>query len=213
VQAIIDELQPREELIAKKQRVETELAEARAQAPIARPGTEYRLKDNSATNQPATVPTTFRVAWEADALVLDITCHEPHMAKLNSADDVFNGDYVAISIETQLHSYYHIEINPLGKLVEGTPAGGDWKSLAEVKTERSNDAWHVRVKLPIVGANEAASDPKHRIAGDKPTAESPWYFNIGRQRVGDWPKKELQSFSPTKAGWHVPSKFGKLIVE
>lgn len=212
IQAIIAELQPREELIAQKQKKEAELAEARAKAPIAKPGTEYRLKDNSAANQPAAVPTTFRVEWEKDALVLDITCHEPRMAKLNIANDVFNGDCVAISIETPVHSYYHIEINPNGGIAQGNPAG-DWKSLAEVKTTRSSDSWHLRVKLPVVGQNEAASDPKHRIAGNKPTAESPWYFNLGRQRVADLPKKELQAFSPTKAGWHVPGKFGKLVAE
>jgi hypothetical protein len=29
----------------------------------------------------------------------------------------------------------------------------------------------------------------------------------------DLPKAELQAFSPTKANWHVPGKFGKLVVE
>ena len=71
----------------------------------------------------------------------------------------------------------------------------------------------MRLRLPVVGENEAASDPKHRIAGTKPTAERPWYFNIGRQRVIDLPKPELQAFSPTKGGWHAPGKFGKLVVE
>jgi hypothetical protein len=69
------------------------------------------------------------------------------------------------------------------------------------------------VKLPVVSPAEAASDPKHRIAGNKPTAAQPWYFNIGRHRVVDLPKAELQAFSPTKANWHVPGKFGKLVVE
>lgn len=134
------------------------------------------------------------------------------MAKLNIANDVFNGDCVAISIETPLHSYYHIEINPDGGIAQGNPAG-DWKSLAEVKATRSADSWHLRVKLPVVSPAEAASDPKHRIAGNKPTAAQPWYFNIGRHRVVDLPKAELQAFSPTKANWHVPGKFGKLVVE
>ena len=43
-----------------------------------------------------------------------------------------------------------------------------------------------------------------------PTVESPCWFNVGRQRVLDLKKPELQVFSPTKAGWYVPSKFGKL---
>ena len=158
------------------------------------------------------VPTTFRVAWENGALVLDIVCHEPEMKKLNIAGDVHNGDCVAISIETPLHSYYHLEINPDGTLAEGNP-GPNWKSLAEVKTERGPDSWRVRVRLPVVGEAEAQSDPRHRIAGKKPTTESPWWFNVGRQRMLDLKKPELQAFSPTKAGWHVPTKFGRLEIK
>jgi hypothetical protein len=44
------------------------------------------------------------------------------------------------------------------------------------------------------------------------TAAQPWFFNIGRQRALDLPKPELQAFSPTKGGWHVPGKFGRLEV-
>jgi hypothetical protein len=134
------------------------------------------------------------------------------MNKLNVSNDVPNGDCVTISIETPLHSYYHIEINPDGRLFEGNP-GGDWKSLAEVKTERGPDSWRIRLRLPVVGSLEAQSDPKHRIAGEEPTAAASWYFNIGRQRVLDVPRAQLQAFSPTKAGWHVPAKFGQLVIE
>jgi hypothetical protein len=211
IQTIIAELQPREEVIAKYRQREEELAAARAKAPVATAGKEFQLKDNN-SNKSVTVPTTFRVTWEANALVLDIVCHEPEMKKLNVAPDVHNGDCVAISIETPLHSYYHLEINPDGKLFEGNP-GGDWKSLAEVKTQRGPDVWRVRVRLPVVGELEAQSDPKHRIAGAKPTTASPWWFNVGRQRSLDLKKPQFQAFSPTKAGWHAPGKFGKLVAE
>jgi hypothetical protein len=212
IQAIIDELQPREQVIARYREREDELTAARANAPVATGGKEFRLKDNTANNQPAAVPTTFRVAWEQGALVLDIVCHEPEMKKLNIAGDVHNGDCVAISIETPLHSYYHLEINPDGIIAEGNP-GPNWKSLAEVKTERGQDSWRLRVRLPVVGEAEAQSDPRHRIAGVRPTSQAPWWFNVGRQRVLDLQKPELQAFSPTKGGWHVPAKFGKLVIE
>jgi hypothetical protein len=211
IQAIIDELQPREQVTANYRAREDELAAARAKAPVASGGRELHLKDNATGKEPG-VPTTFRASWENNALVLDIVCHEPEMKKLNVSNDVHNGDCVTVSIETPLHSYYHIEISPDGKLFEGNP-GGDWKSLAEVKTKRGPDSWRVRLRLPVVGPLEAESDPKHRTAGDKPTAAAPWYFNIGRQRVLDLPKPELQAFSPTNAGWHVPGKFGKLVIE
>ena len=212
VQAVMDALQPREEVVAKYKQRDEELAAARAKAPVATAGREFHLKDNTANNQPAAVPTTFRANWEASALVLEIVCHEPEMKKLNIATDVHNGDCIAISIETPVHSYYHLEINPDGTLAEGNP-GPNWKSLAEVKTERGPDSWRVRVRLPVVGEAEAQSDPRHRIAGAKPTAAAPWWFNVGRQRVLDLEKSELQAFSPTKGGWHAPAKFGKLVME
>ena len=69
------------------------------------------------------------------------------------------------------------------------------------------------MRIPVVGEVEANSDPRHRVAGAKPTVQAPWYFNVGRQRALDFKKPELQAFSPTRAGWHVPEKFGKLVVE
>lgn len=72
------------------------------------------------------------------------------------------------------------------------------------------DFWRVRVSIPVVGEAEAASDPKHRVAGQKPTAKDLWYFNVGRSRVLNFKQPELYVFSPTRAGWHVPQRFGKL---
>ena len=81
-----------------------------------------------------------------------------------------------------LFSSYHLEINPEGVLVEGNP-GPNWKSLAEVTTERGSDSWRVRLRIPVVDEAEARSDPRHRVAGHKPTVQAPWYFNVGRLRV------------------------------
>lgn len=92
-----------------------------------------------------------------------------------------------------LHSYYHLEINPDGAIAEGNP-GPNWKSLAEVKTERGAESWQVSVRLPVVGEDEAQPDPRHRIACVKSTADAPWWFNVGRQRALDLKKPELQAF-------------------
>lgn len=217
VQTVINELQPREDVIAKYKAEGAELAAARASAPSAVAGKGgdlasaqvYKLLGSRPANAPS-VETTFRTAWENDAFLLEIICHEPEMAKLKVSDDVNNGDYVAISIETPNHGYYHIEINPEGKMVEGNPTQG-WKSLANVKTERGPDFWKVQVRIPVVGTAEAESDPNHRVAGAKPTKDHPWFFNVGRMRVADLEKPEIQIFSRTGGGWHVPAKFGKLI--
>ena len=219
IQLIISELQPKDELIAKHREKEETLAKARANAPVAvaitgtdlSQATAYSLKDNMTPKAPP-VETTFRVGWDNNAILFDIVCREPEMKKLNVSSDVHSGDNVVISLETPMHSYYHLEINPDGAIAEGDPAG-KWQSRAEVKTQRSADSWRVQIRIPVVGALEAQSDPNHRVAGERPTAQSPWYFNVGRYRVLDFKKPELQAFSATRAGWHVPEKFGKLRVE
>ncbi|MDZ4852301.1 MAG: DUF4838 domain-containing protein [Pirellulaceae bacterium] len=211
---MISELQPKDELIATYREKEKVLAEARAKAPVAIAGTDltmataYTLKDNMTLEAPP-VETTFRAGWDNNAILFDIVCQEPEMKRLNVSPEVHNGDNVVISLETPMHSYYHIEINPDGVIAEGNPAG-KWQSRAEVKTERGSDSWRVWIRIPVVGALEAQSDPNHRISGSKPTAQEPWYFNVGRLRVLDFKKPELQAFSTTRAGWHVPEKFGRL---
>ena len=219
VQAVISELQPKADLIAKYQTRDTELAEARAKAPLAvgtaeavlAKATTHKLKANRG-GKVGVPATTFQVGWDKNALLLDIRCQEPDMKKLVAAPDVFSGDNVAVCLETPNHTYYVIEINPNGVMVEGNPAPG-WKSLAEIKTEKGADFWRVQLRIPVVGDAEASADPKHRVAGAKPTAAAPWFFNVGRQRRAGLESPELHAFSPTGGGWHIPAKFGKLEIK
>jgi len=69
------------------------------------------------------------------------------------------------------------------------------------------------VRIPIVDAMEAASDPNHRVAGSKPTPETPWFFNVGRNRLTGAREAEIQAFSPTEGGWRKPERFGKLQID
>lgn len=218
VSLLLSELTPAAELEKKHHERETAWAAARAAAPVALAvqgsdldkATTYTLKNNR-TGEEVSVQTSFRVGWDKDALIFDVVCKAPDMAKVVSSADVYTGDYVAISIETPRHSFYHIEISPEGKIVEGNPGTG-WNSLAEVKSENGPDFWRLRVRIPVVGVEEAEADPNHRVAGEMPTAEAPWFFNVGRQRVLEGRDLELQSFSPTGGNWRVPIKFGRLQV-
>lgn len=219
VQAVISELQPRADMIAKYKAQDNELAEARAKAPLAVGTAEavlskaatYKLKANRG-GKVGVPTTTFQVGWDKNTLLLDIRCQEPDMKKLVAATDVVSGDNVAVCLETPNHTYYVIEINPNGVMVEGNPSPG-WKSLAEIKTERGADFWRVRLRIPVVGDAEANADPKHRVAGAKPTQAAPWFFNVGRLRRAGLENPELQAFSPTGGGWHIPAKFGKLVID
>ena len=219
VQAIISELQPRQELIAKYNAKETELAELRAKAPLAvgiegadlSQATTYKLKSNRGGKE-AVPETTYKVGWDANALLIDVQCQEPDMQKLVVASDVVSGDYVAISLETPDHSYYHLEINPDGQIAEGNPSK-NWESLADIKTKKGADFWQVQLRIPVVDEAEANSDPRHRVAGAKPTKAAPWFFNVGRLRLAGLEVPEQQAFSPTGGSWHIPAKFGKLLTE
>lgn len=144
--------------------------------------------------------------FDFDPLYYRLPLSRQDMAR--AADDVYNGDYVALSLATPLHSYYHIEINPDGAVLDGNPNRG-WKSLAEVSTERGADFWRVRLRIPVSDTKDFESDPLHRVAGEKPTAENPWYFNVARVRLAG-KEREVQAFSPTGGAWHVPLKFGRL---
>lgn len=169
----------------------------------------FSCDEDNRTADKSSATTNFRVAWDKDAILFEIVCHEPEMKKLAVSNKVHDGDHVIIQIETSLHSYYHLAINPDGAIVKGNP-GPNWKSLAQVKTERGGESWSVRVRIPIVEGAEALSDSRHRVAGTKPTAEAPWCFNVGRHRVLDLKKPEMRPFSPTRAGWHLPERLGKL---
>mgnify|MGYP000014695509 CR=1 FL=1 len=219
IEAILAELQPKAELIEKYRTKGAALARARAKAPVATgaagpdlaKAVEHSLKDNITGGEPA-ARTTFRFAWHDSAIVFDILCHEPDMKDLKVSRDVHSGDHVILLLETSSHSYYYLAVNPSGAIVEGNPGPG-WRSLAEVATERGHASWRVRLRIPVVRDAEAQSDPRHRLAGQKPTPQAPWYFNVGRLRVLGLQKPEEQAYSRTGAGWHLPERFAKLQIE
>ncbi len=218
VKMVISELQTREDVIARQKKESQELNEARARAPLAvgKQGTDlsgakiHELRRNS-PGTTVTAKTTFKVGWHNSSLLMEIRCEEPQMHNLSSSSDVHGGDYVAVFIETQDHSYYQIQVNPDGQVSEGDPAAR-WKSLAEIKTEKGKNFWLVKMRIPVVGQDEANSDPLHRVAGTMPTPEAPWYFNIGRVRVAGQ-EREVQAFSPTGGPWGQPAKFGRLEIK
>ncbi len=219
IQAILAELQPKETVIAKHREKEEALTTARAKAPVAEgilgadlaKATAYKLKGYWKNTDPA-LETTFRTGWDKDALVLDIVCKEPDMKKLSVAPDINSGDYIAISLEPAVGVNYQISVNPDGAVDDWGP-NPNWKSLAQVKTERGPDFWRLTVRIPVVGADEGQADPNHRVIGPKPSRDASWFFNVGRNKNLGGGKVELQAFSPTGAGWHVPERFGKLLIE
>lgn len=188
--------------------------------PASHPQPVYRLRDIMDGAEPD-VKTTFTVGWDDGTLVFDITCHEPEMESLFVTPDVWGGDSVAILLETPYHSYYQIEINPDGVVFDADRefrVDDGWNSMTEVDARRGEDYWRLKVRIPIMSVLEGAGDPLHNVVGDKPTAEAPWFFNVGRERVrgAGGADRTSYTFSPTggaRGGYHVKERFARLMIE
>ena len=184
-----------------------------------------KLRELRSGKDPA-VPTEFRVIWDgkekSGLLCFGIRCSEPDMAGLkitgvrDGDDAMWHGDTVELMLETQCHSYYHLTVDPLGRVYDIDFEGGrnfEWSAKARVATFRGPDFWSAEICLPVTG-EEKPGDPLHELAGWKPTSKEPWHINVCRGRVrGD--KQEQSAWSPVgeKGGWHNWLKFGKFSVE
>jgi len=221
IELVINEL-PLLETLRKLAHKEAHEPDPRLKAPLvvghdlsgARPLKTYRMK-NLVTGEEPGIQTAFKVGWDRDALYLEFHCEEPDMENLYATDWVWDGDSVALLIETPVFAYYQIEIGPGGKVYDATRNRSvgtrRWSAQAEVETERGKDLWRVRVRLPVSGEGGHEMDPNHKIAGAKPTDKAPWYFNVGRCRVREG-KKTNYAFSPTGASYHERGKFARLAI-
>ena len=164
-------------------------------------------------------PTTFKVAWAGDNLYFGIECKDAARTALTNAvsrhDDmaIFDNEELEILLETQNHSYYHLSISPGGGLFDADwKKGLDslWESNAALSTHVDGDTWTAEIRIPIVDPTQENIQPMLCVAGNKPTASTPWYFNVCRQSVHGQ-EREYSAFSPTGSGrFHVPLKFAKL---
>ena len=166
--------------------------------------------------------TSFTVGWADNALYLGITCAErdPKGMKIGTAknDDMalYDGDFVELLLETQVHSYYRIAIAPNGVMLDADMKTGApetvWSSKVEASTYIGDGFWSVEMRIPMDYDVAKAVDPLNGVVGYKPTDLYPFSVNLCRQRV----RKggiERSAFSPTgKPGFYELEKFGKMIV-
>ncbi len=226
IQLLLNELPSPEEL----QRMNAKLlgtARLRDKTPIAVAQTDsskapqtYALR-RIEKGGPAEIETRFTVEWKNNALVFTIDCDEPDMDNILVSPQVWDGDSVALLLESPSNSYYQIEINPDGVIFDsnrGNTVGTRWQSQATVETSRAATSWQVRITVPVVSPDEGDADPNHNVAGSPPSADNPWFFNVGRVRIRpgeSGPRshagKTAWTFSPTGGSYHTPEKFARLI--
>ena len=153
--------------------------------------------------------------WDDDALIIDIRSHEPEMDTVSVVPDVRASDAIVLMIETQALSYYRIEITPDGTIYDvdfGGGVGEKWQSLAEVETDRGEDYWHLRIRLPVVGGAEGSADPNNRMVGGRPTEDDPWFINVGRRRIYEGSGYTTQFSGQRNENFGGPADFVKLVV-
>ena len=106
---------------------------------------------------------------------------------------IFDGDSVELQLETATHAYYQIAIDPEGHVNDldrpdatmigrTGPYNTRWQAGIDVATYRGDDFWNVEVRVPALGAGQEEILPDFGIAGDKPSRDAPWYFNVCRVR-------------------------------
>jgi hypothetical protein len=179
---------------------------------------EYRLRGLRDGDKDPEVDTTFTLTWSGKDLVVEVVCEEPDMQNLQSSNAVTLGDNIAILIETPFHSHYHIEVNPRGDVFDkswNTEEDESWSSQAIVETSMDEKSWRAKVRIPVENIEAGQGDPLHFVVGEKPTADQPWFFNLGRVRTREG-SKEAFLFSPIPAArgnFHQPARFARLVVE
>jgi len=159
----------------------------------------------------------FYLKWFKDALYFGIRCDDPNMANLtiptqtNQNPALRSGDCVTLLLETDVHSYYEITINPAGAVWDAdcseNGAGEAWSSQAEVATHIGDDYWSIEARIPVMKQDD---DPLHALIGRMPSRSFPWHFNVVRRRARD-SDVECSAWVPTgSADFHDKLKFGKL---
>lgn len=167
--------------------------------------------------------TKFKIGVKGNHLYVGMLCRdEPGRAlraQQHDPDDgaIWYGENVEILLETPLHSYYQITINPKGataNLDRGEDLKSnwfEWDSQADVATHVNvaEGYWSVEARIPFTPSTQ---DPLHEVIGPAPSADQPWFFNICRQRVGDVEGDlETTAFVPTgRRGFHNILTFGEL---
>jgi hypothetical protein len=179
----------------------------------------YEFKD-IVTGQVPTNAATARFAWADRALVVGVRCEDADMAHVtaytlrNDDPNLWNEDNIELLLETPVHSYYQIAVNSAGYVMDMDREKRNilWNSEAEVAAAKDEKGWTIEMKIPSVDLIEGGMDKSRRVAGTKPTAKAPWYFNLYRHRARG-KAVEGSALAPTGGKLHDPLKFGELIVK
>ncbi len=109
---------------------------------------------------PASVLSTFKVAYDADAIYFAVACWEDDMAnvasRLSRRDDLMSSDMVSIYIDPyhDRTTGYNFRINPLGVqydsyIFDNGDRDEDWNAVWAAETSMDDRGWYVEMRIPF----------------------------------------------------------------
>ncbi len=136
--------------------------------------------------------TAFQIGVTDTAIYIGIRCGEragdaPVIGTTSDNNPaIFSGDTVELLIETDLHSFYQVVINPAGAVLYrdlSDDGQSNWTAVADVATHIGDDYWSAEIRLPIT---RDTGDPVHEMIFQQlPSVATPWAFNVIRTRTRD----------------------------
>ncbi|MBD3161771.1 MAG: hypothetical protein GF346_05860 [Candidatus Eisenbacteria bacterium] len=109
---------------------------------------------------PASEETTFKVAYDADAIYFAVACHEEKPSritkKLSRRDRFSDSDLVSVYIDPYFDrtTGYNFRVNPLGVqedryVYDDGQMDTDWDAVWEAETHEDPDGWYAEMRIPF----------------------------------------------------------------
>jgi len=109
---------------------------------------------------PPTVPTTFKVAYDADAVYVAVACYEDDMAdvasRLSRRDDIQSSDLVSVYLDPyhDRTTGYNFRVTMDGVMQDAYlfndgDRDTDWDAVWEAETWRDGRGWYVEMRIPF----------------------------------------------------------------
>lgn len=195
--------------IILEEKIEKILIDGKLNEPIWLKSTPFLLKQMDGKN--VEDKTEFYIAYDENNIYVGIKCYDSAMDKKGliceelkrDSFEIFGNDSVEIFItpEETGKTYFQLVFNAYGsqfdqKCVSGKGIESSWNGNWKVRTDKGDRYWTAEVEIPFEDfIKEGLNIGKI------------WRINVCRNNIK---KRELQTWSPTLTGFHVPERFGYL---
>ena len=160
-----------------------------------------------ASDEPAPVQTSFRIAYDDTALYFGIVCNEPLAARMGfphaARDDrsVFGQEAIEIFLDPSHdhRRYYQFGLSAAGALYDSRAEDASWNSRGRVKTQVEENAWTMEFSVSWADLEHDRVIPGQVVG-----------FNVCRDRYVEG--REWMNWARTISGFHDPDRFAHLVL-